>query len=392
MYEISEQKNGKDNAASEDDRMSAWGTITDSLPPEKLKQINKVKLGDVEGLLRTIRSQFYRQTAGTRNNLKDKLQNAKLEDFDDFEAYAASLELVISRLSGLGYDVEEEDKVYYLLKGLPVDYEAVKSTLRLPQQPPLSWDQHMHTLREFIANSPSIVGHTTRGKHKDSAFHTREESKRSTYQAICRDFTRGKCRRGNRCRYKHVKPPRKCAHCGKTNHMEKDCWKKQKEDKQKAKDEDKANPTAEETKAEDSDEFCCVIHEEVSADVFAAGSRFKGSGHLLIDGAATCHICQHEDDCYDIQPCNIKVRVGGNTLLTCLKTGKRRVVTKDFKPFILVDVRIIPNFGTDVISEPKLLAAGCRIVKVGHQFKTKKDTLIIKNTLTLTCTKIKTKA
>jgi len=110
MYEISEQKNGKDNAASEDDRMSAWGTITDSLPPEKLKQINKVKLGDVEGLLRTIRSQFYRQTAGTRNNLKDKLQNAKLEDFDDFEAYAASLELVISRLSlsGLGYDVERK--------------------------------------------------------------------------------------------------------------------------------------------------------------------------------------------------------------------------------------------------------------------------------------------
>lgn len=301
MYNQSEQKEGKSDDAPEDDRMLAWGTITDSLPMEKLKQINHVNLGDVEGLLRAIRGQFYRQTAGTRNNLKDKLQNAKLEDFDDFEAYAASLQLIISRLGGLGYDVDEEDKVYYLLKGLPVDYEAVKSTLRLPQPKPLSWDQHVHTLREFIANSPSIVGHTTRSKHRDSVFHTREEFKRSPTQEICRDFAKGKCRRGNRCRYKHVNPPRKCAHCGKTNHSEKDCWKKQRERKDKQREEEKANLTAEETQVEDPDDFCCVIHDEVSADVFAAGSRFKGSNYLLIDGAATCHISQDEDDCFGIQ-------------------------------------------------------------------------------------------
>ena len=37
MYQISELKSGKDKDASEDDRMLAWGTITDSLPLEKLK-------------------------------------------------------------------------------------------------------------------------------------------------------------------------------------------------------------------------------------------------------------------------------------------------------------------------------------------------------------------
>lgn len=367
MYEASAAADGEDADAEDEDRQAAWGTITQSLPMDRLKRIDTVPLGQVEALIRSVRHQFYRETAGTKNNLKTKMLNAQLENYDCFETYAASLMLIFVRLLKLGYTVDDEDRAYHLLRGLPSDYDAVKSNLELPRDTPLSWNQHMHTLREFVSNHPGIVGSLS--KHKDEgAFNTEEQKTPPSQQQVCRDFAKGQCNRGNNCRYKHVKPPLKCSFCGKPNHHEKDCWGKQRSQ-------------AEETKvtteqATEHDFTCAIVEEIVEATVedvtLAIGAQFK-QGYILVDGASTCHIAQDAVNCFDVVPCNIKVRVGGNRLIQCNLTGKRRIhpVTKH-GPFVAQDVRIIPDFGCDILAEPKLLAAGCDITKNKSTMNVKK--------------------
>jgi len=164
MYEASQAPPGaadderKDNDATVDDRKKAWGTITRSLNDEMLQHINHIELGKVEELLVAIRSYYYRNTVGTKNALKKQMQRCALEDHASFETYSSWLKNTFKRLAGLGYNVSDEDKVYYLLEGLPSDYNAVKTTLTLPRSSPLTWDEHIFMLRDFITSNPGIVG------------------------------------------------------------------------------------------------------------------------------------------------------------------------------------------------------------------------------------------
>ena len=351
MWEASNTEGKKDDGATDEDRQSAWGHITESLGMDRLKRVSAVPLGEVELLLRMVRQQFYRDTAGTKNNLKNKMHAAKLEDFESLDAYESALVMIFSRLMKLGYDVSEEDQLYYLLKGLPADYDTPKSSLRLPKTPALSWEQNMSTLREFVDEHPGIVGSLS--KHKDSAFSTEEHISNDRSKEVCRDFAKGQCRRGANCRYNHVKPPLHCTKCGKNNHREKDCWSKRHTEETKA-------------TAEERQEFTFAADDEEFATVHATGFV---AGSILVDGASTCHIAQSDADCFDVVPCSINIRVGGNTLIHCKSTGKRRVQLSNRKPFTMTNVRIVPGFGTDILSEPKLLAAGCTVAKQGRNMQ-----------------------
>ena len=51
MWTASNDVDGKDTDATEEDRQSAWGHVTESLGMERLKRVSKVPLGEVEQLL-----------------------------------------------------------------------------------------------------------------------------------------------------------------------------------------------------------------------------------------------------------------------------------------------------------------------------------------------------
>ena len=130
MYQASEAKEGKDDESSDTDRAQAWTTITQSMEPEIRARVDEIPLGEVEALLMAIREQFYRNTIQTKSSLKNQLHDAKLEDHADLDTYIVHLKHVCKRLHGLGYEVDREDKVYYLLRGLPGDYEMVVQALK----------------------------------------------------------------------------------------------------------------------------------------------------------------------------------------------------------------------------------------------------------------------
>ena len=56
-----------------------------------------------------------------------------LEDHVDLGAYVAYLEGIAKRLGGLGKPVDDEDRLYHLLRGLPDDYRIAKQAIKMPQ-------------------------------------------------------------------------------------------------------------------------------------------------------------------------------------------------------------------------------------------------------------------
>ena len=183
--------------------------------------IDDVQQGNVEELIRRIRQQYYRSSIATRFSIRDRLSNMRLEDYADVEHYFAAIKNTISTLVGLGEIVSEEGKVYALLKGLPSpDYESVKVQALAPRATPYTLNEVFTLIRDLADRSNNIPGTKHKNNNRISAFNT-------TTSEVCRDFLKGKCRRGKQCRYKHVQQPhqRACKYCDKTNHKSRDCTK-----------------------------------------------------------------------------------------------------------------------------------------------------------------------
>ena len=110
-------------------RKIAWGCVTASLSYDLGSLTAHIPLGEVGKLIRTIFEFHFRNSASSRGGLKDKLHGLKLKDYKTFELYVSSLKSLLRRLRSVGYVVDEEDKIHYLLKGLPPDYDLLKQAI-----------------------------------------------------------------------------------------------------------------------------------------------------------------------------------------------------------------------------------------------------------------------
>ena len=361
-------------------RQLAWGTITSSLEASMLMTVSRVRRGEVEALLRELRALTYRNSAATRSSLKSQLLSAQLDSHADLEAYITHIENLTSRLASLGHIVDAEDKQFYLLRGLPDDYEIVKQTVRVQQNP--AWERILDLLRDFVACHPRVLGSTASGNgngHERRRGHLALTSEHEQ-QEVCRDFSKGACKRGNRCRFKHVTAPRKCQYCQRNGHVEQNCFKKQRD---LAATHHSHNSTAEQKQLDlpasprhQGDEtwdgipdrrfdfqFCAV--EEFSISDRCYGARTNSTSWLL-DGGATCHITWDESSCFDVRPSRSVITVGGNHELSSTKVGKLQlqyVADGVSVSLIISNVRIVPDFGRNILSELPFLAKGCCIVK-----------------------------
>ena len=246
----SERSQGQDewDGASDAQRRTAWGTITQSLNnnPKLSAKVDNVDLGKVELLIRSIREQYYRTTVASKSALRDELMAARLEDHDSINEYITYVETLIKRLTGLGKTIDDEDKQYYLLKGLPDDYDPVKMSISTSEDP-LAWERIVFKLRDFASN-PKVMGTTaSKGKRKKQVYHTqfKHNNKHDKHgnnkgnkqrPPACRLFLKGKCTRSN-CKYSHVQLPntnntsdKKCSYCGKANHTADVCFKKKRDE------------------------------------------------------------------------------------------------------------------------------------------------------------------
>ena len=362
-----------DDAMPPKARRLAWGTVTASLQDDVLLSTKSIQLGRVESLLRHIRDRFYRKSAATRNAIKTKLHTAKLEEHNDLEAYITYIDNLILTLAGLGYAVGDEDKRFYLLHGLPDDYDPAKQALSLLDEP--TWETILKCLRDFSQSHPSILGSGSKPRKRLNVVLNTTHRQQSS-QEICRNYSRGKCNRGQKCRFKHVKTPKltspmKCNYCGKVGHTDRRCFKKQRDEKATA---GKATHNVHHT--EDDDTSGASSQPERKLEYQFGVQEFHVSelcmttqvrDHAwLLDGGATCHIAWDEEQCYDIHDSTSLIRVGGNHTLDSSKVGKRDIkymLGGNAITLTLENVRIVPAFGRNIMAEAPFLDKGCSVHK-----------------------------
>ena len=370
-------------------RRQAWGLVYCSLEDEMTAKVDDVNPGDVEGLLRAVRGQFYKSTIQTKTKLKKMLEKAQLEDHPDIGTYIAHIKGIIKRLKGMGYVVPDEDAEYRLLEGLPPDYESVKRVIRMPRDTPLTWEQIVFMLEDY-ASDPRIPGSGHKSTSKDRS-HTTHEQQRQ----VCFKFARtGNCRHGDKCRFRHESAPGndaptrpKCGYCKKRGHTKGECRKKKKDEEQKH---DKSHATTDATTTADKQrappepappippvercrDMSFTIQEVID---IAAVTKFKRSlrGHRqasgttlwLLDGGSNCCVITDPSTCFDIEPADIDIKVGGGNV-KCRQVGKTRMVVPlpdgTTHTILKFDVRIMPKFGVNVMPESHFLKRGCRIIK-----------------------------
>ncbi len=92
---------------------------------------------------------------------------------------------------------------------------------------------------------------------------------------------------------------------------------------------------------------------------------------FLLDSGATCAITTDPNDCYDLQPCNVTVKVGGGYKM-CTMTGrlKARHPLLGGK-YATVDTvcRVIPTFSIKLFPEAFWLQKNCTMVKHGDRLR-----------------------
>ena len=227
---------------AEDDtkhRRAAWGALKSSLSDQEAKKYRAVAKGRVESLIRSIRA----------NN---KVISLALSDYTDLEAYIAESNIIFADLEHQGESLTDGRKIFYLLKGLPADYEQAKSTLRQPNAK-YTYQEVTTYLVSWIETRPNCPGHSLtdekkrrRGKNNERVLYAREGGAReggdnnNTVQ-LCRNFQKsGKCKHGDRCRFRHEARPndseksrekrnRRCYECGSEDHLIAECPKKKKQ-------------------------------------------------------------------------------------------------------------------------------------------------------------------
>lgn len=330
-------------------RRWAWGIITCSLNAEITAKVDRIQPGEVEDLLRLLRGLHYRPTVNTRSKLKRQLFAAKLEDHADLSAYVAHHCNLHARLQTLGYTVEDEDKLHFLLEGLPDDYAPIKQVINLPRSPALTWDDVVKQLTDF-ADNPRIPGcpTTLRSAHAPAVNTANTE--------VCNHYSRtGKCKYGSRCKFVHVvkpnidnnnrRPPHQssstssttvCDYCKKRGHTAQRCFKKRRDDKRPAPSSTPSttptptptptasaatvtNPVFESGPANPQVSFTDPLCHAVVYNVPTPKTCSTTSSPVraLLDGGANVGLVPSLRGCYNIRPCCVQVgAVGGPTTAT----------------------------------------------------------------------------
>ena len=101
------------------------------------------------------------------------------------------------------------------------------------------------------------------------------------------------------------------------------------------------------------------------------GNVITGSCEWLIDGGSTCHVLGHVQQYLNHitnrRPANISIRVGGGARFACRQIGDvvLQLPTPNLKHILVQDVRLVPGFKANVLSESRMERAGWSLLHSG---------------------------
>jgi len=162
------------------------------------------------------------------------------EGAGDLQTYISYLKTKQNKLSALGDPLKESEMVGIFLNGLTSLFNPVVVVLRgVAEAMPKTLDEAIEKVRKF-AGQPAVASELLKSKggstqHLFSAvtFSAPSAQKRQ----ICKLFSMGKCRFGEKCKFAHIGVPSKtffsapkrvvknivCSYCKKAGHSERRC-------------------------------------------------------------------------------------------------------------------------------------------------------------------------
>ena len=234
-----------------DARRNFWANIFNSLTQAEAKKVRTIHLGEVEKLIRAVKKLYDARSETGLDLLRGQIESVKLLDHIDLDHYFAFNEELHDRLASYEKLLDDNDKRYYLLKGLPGEFLPATTSLTLPGVN-YSWDQIKDYLKEFTEKHPNVPGKTKDHNSAGSAgkvFSTFDGPKDTSNNGgeVCKNFAlKGTCKYGSSCKYRHVERPGqggqgggrshnghhdkgkstntdKCFSCDKVGHRSRDC-------------------------------------------------------------------------------------------------------------------------------------------------------------------------
>jgi hypothetical protein len=341
-----------------------WLLITTSLHDDVYLKVQHIKRGQISSLLSEI---FKCVMLGAQEEVvptRIGLYGATMarEGGGDLQTFIAYIKTKQNKLQALGDPLKETELVGIFLNGLTSIFHPVVVVLRgVADALPKTLDDAIDKARKFAAQ-PAVAAELLRAKtstsqHLFPVIPARvQPSSTTTSKSTCKSFALGKCKFGERCKFKHIGVPMKysrgpsrdrqeairtCNFCGKTGHSARRCINKFLSETPKQTPPKQNNFTTallatcegpkepilskEEALETKELEFSFVLSEDKK--------RSFRDLHWVIDSGATCSATFSMEDCVDVQPCSILINGAGGSFTVHRKgTAKFSIVNQKGEP------------------------------------------------------------
>ena len=283
-------------------------------------------------------------------------------------------------LATIGQQLAERDRVIYLLKGLPKEYEMLITAWRAQADLP-GWDVVVRRLQEthdmFKRNkTSSFNGKVKEEEPEERSFYTRQQRGRGGSRGQSRRITCYECGQDGHTR-RNCTRQRSCFQCGSNSHLRRNCPRNNQQNRGSRGNNSNRNsrPNSERNRAamsHEEEEYMTawmVAEQDSSSATFT--SQIKNNGEWLIDSGATRHMTASKELFTSLKklenPTTVKVANGEN--LKAIGIGEIELEAGGGlrSPARLTETLYVPGLAGNLVSVPKISKTGSKVTFLGDK-------------------------
>lgn len=301
---------------------------------------------------------YERKSLAVQITLRKKLLSLKFNAGGKLLSHFTIFDELITELQSAGAKLEEADKVAQLLTSLPSSYDSIITAIETLSEDNLTLSfvktrllDHETKLKRNSDTSDKVLNvqsHEKANHSKYSHFKNNYKHARNNRKSTFKSKFRGKFNSSNK--------QLKCHHCGRTNHMMKDCYFLKRNNN-----------------SNDRTQTVQMCHDPtVSENVSGFAFMIRSANHepeiheeknlrFILDSGASAHIVKRDDiftECVTLEP-PMKISVAKDgTFITAYKRGNINVRSESGFSGILEDVLFCPEVPYNLMSVPKIQRSG----------------------------------
>ena len=333
-------------------------------------------------------SLFERKTASSLRRLKQKFLHCHQQDDEPFMEFYERMRSLAYQLNELDEVIDDADVMSALFTGVADKFYPVVDNLENDDN--MNLERAVERIRDFEQKLMNRSRRSLKSRSRsEDTFYVNTDVKKE----LCRNFARGHCRFGDKCRFQHAatrasnegKPRNqdkvKCYNCNKHGHYARDCRKPD-----KRKDQQKYNRHGKDSQAshlyEDYDSLFVTYDEKDtndSNDTVSTATEDKDND-WLIDSGASRHMVKSNTNLLNRRPLDppIKLHLADRTTVHTLnEIGDMKIKTGEHTYLHLKDVAHAPMLRNNLISTPSLDRTGHTIYQQAGRMKISKDKKVI---------------